>query len=1367
MFKQIFAGRNGTIYAINQNGDLLWFRHLGFSDGTNAWESTTGITVGNGWGGFKKVLASNNGVIYAIAPDGKLYWYKHLGHETGVASWGGSGSGELIGGDWGSALHVLAADDGVLYSVSPNGDLHWVRHTGFDSGAATWSERTQVGTGWAVFTAIEVSSDGVLYGRTPSGELRWYKHLGYQTGTASWSGPVQASPANWNARRFVVSNSGVIYGINQLGVLSYYRHIDFNNGSNAWQTVDGLRNGFGNLVSLRASNGQYVCAEGGGGQAVVAHRNAAGVWETFNVIYLDQSRVALQTYNGMYVCAEGGGGQALVANRSAIGGWETFTLLDRGDGQVALQAYDGQYVCAEGGGGQALIANRAAIGPWETFALSPGKVDGNFAPIQGSLKHVSVGADGTVWGVNASDQIFRRSGDTWEHIPGALKQVSVGSVSQVFGVNSSDMIYRWLGGGWEQIPGSLKHVSVGADGTVWGVNSSDMIYRWLGGGWEQIPGSLKYVSVASDGTVFGISAANQVYRRSNGDWILVPGTLKQISVGSANLVFGVTLSDQIVTLSADAAAPIPGAPVFKDPGTTTPTPASGNATWDEAIAAWFAGGIEFLESNVKIRWVGTVSIEKSQSNVVYRGRMEFSAPLGFTVDGVTFTVGTDPTGFFSTYFLKIKLPVSVTQLLDVSVRPAIDAALWGPVEKLARPALSGAGELYLILTKGAGRDDELGDIRNGLNLYAKLRLSEIEPLATIHRLVPGLGLADKFEVLHLALYRQPLKGLLVELLSQLEVPLGDSGLVLSEVSLAGSANLQTSTTALAVNCRFKLRVGQETLILRGNIQVDSRSVVTLWGALDAADGKWENAFGVRSLSIGGFGVQMAILPGPMVGGFGARGDVHFGNKLLGGTFAILRDPTQPVSVKPGDIADGDKSPPPANTEPVMVPAEVTLVDSPEGINLPALLAAFAPEEVASHPLVKNILNVAVTDLNFYRSNGALTIAGQYFTKGWSFRGRLNLWGYRALVEGRKTATGFYLHGTFDPIRIQAAGQDFFALTSADGKSGPFVYIDATLEKQGLALSGQLTLLGGPSVGTEVTIDERGFSLTLTTAMGGLYGGATLSFDGQTVRIAQKVTFPYSLVVSGATVTLSVSAQLSIEASLQQFKQTVAFSFEALGQTRQMKLVETVVPFPGLSDVSAAFVQFFEKDVKGIFGLLSWVPHTDAPLIPHLDGPMIPHADAPIIPHGDVSFVPHTDAPVIPHGDVSFVPHFDTAASGHADAAEVIHIDFAESAHIDSYGYTHGDSTFIGIHSDWTDHPHGDSGIPHGDSPGLGHADGYAVPHVDSPSTAHVDTAQVLHADSPSTAHVDTAEVLHADTPAVVHADSPEIGHMDDPGHWGS
>jgi hypothetical protein len=121
-------------------------------------------------------------------------------------------------------------------------------------------------------------------------------------------------------------------------------------------------------IALRTYNGQYVCAEGGGGQGLVANRNLAQAWETFGLVDMGNNKVALQADDGKFVCAEDGGGQGLVANRDWVHEWETFNLVDMGNNKVALRAYNGQYVCAEGGGGQGLVANRNLAQAWETFS---------------------------------------------------------------------------------------------------------------------------------------------------------------------------------------------------------------------------------------------------------------------------------------------------------------------------------------------------------------------------------------------------------------------------------------------------------------------------------------------------------------------------------------------------------------------------------------------------------------------------------------------------------------------------------------------------------------------------------------------------------------------------------------------------------------------------------------------------------------------------------------------------------------------------------------------------------------------------------------------------------------------------------------
>ncbi len=117
-------------------------------------------------------------------------------------------------------------------------------------------------------------------------------------------------------------------------------------------------------LTLRANNGQYVCAELDG--TMNANRDAVGSWERFAVESVDGGKFALKSAHGKYVCAEGGGGGPLIANRTAIGGWEKFRSVPSGIG-IALETDNGHFWCAEEGGGREVNATRTVIGAWETF----------------------------------------------------------------------------------------------------------------------------------------------------------------------------------------------------------------------------------------------------------------------------------------------------------------------------------------------------------------------------------------------------------------------------------------------------------------------------------------------------------------------------------------------------------------------------------------------------------------------------------------------------------------------------------------------------------------------------------------------------------------------------------------------------------------------------------------------------------------------------------------------------------------------------------------------------------------------------------------------------------------------------------------
>jgi len=112
----------------------------------------------------------------------------------------------------------------------------------------------------------------------------------------------------------------------------------------SWETftitdVNGGALESGDLIHIRSVNGYYVVAESGGGDVVNANRTEALGWETFRIqkvggtgVISSGNAISLQAYNGWsccggnYVVAEGGGGDVVNANRDAVAGWETFTI---------------------------------------------------------------------------------------------------------------------------------------------------------------------------------------------------------------------------------------------------------------------------------------------------------------------------------------------------------------------------------------------------------------------------------------------------------------------------------------------------------------------------------------------------------------------------------------------------------------------------------------------------------------------------------------------------------------------------------------------------------------------------------------------------------------------------------------------------------------------------------------------------------------------------------------------------------------------------------------------------------------------------------------------------------------------------------
>lgn len=158
----------GVIYAIDENGDVLWYRHT--AEPNNAWEGP--FTVKTGWKNQRLVFAGDEGVIYSVDDKGDLYWQKHHdwkdgGQEKGRQVWDEpkkvyenfeqaamNSNGSVANGRHADEpacktkkrvdgkANIFGAGDGVIYAVDGCGYLTWFRHVDWQNGGKQWDEPT-------------------------------------------------------------------------------------------------------------------------------------------------------------------------------------------------------------------------------------------------------------------------------------------------------------------------------------------------------------------------------------------------------------------------------------------------------------------------------------------------------------------------------------------------------------------------------------------------------------------------------------------------------------------------------------------------------------------------------------------------------------------------------------------------------------------------------------------------------------------------------------------------------------------------------------------------------------------------------------------------------------------------------------------------------------------------------------------------------------------------------------------------------------------------------------------------------------------------------------------------------------------------
>jgi hypothetical protein len=241
-FTALSCDESSTFYAINDAGDLLFYRDLA-RDGSVSWShGGVGAKIGTDWRRFRDIIAGRDGVIYAIdgeqsSKPGQLLFYRDLARD-GTSRWAFGGTGQVISdGGWNRFIKVFSGGDGILYAIAPNGDLLYYRDEARD-GTRQWSYGgipQRIGTGWNEFRDVAYGGNGVIYAIASDGRLLWYQDL-TRNGTMNWAhdGVGQPIGEGWTSfARFLSGQDGVLYGISPDGFLLFYRDL-VQDGSRSW-----------------------------------------------------------------------------------------------------------------------------------------------------------------------------------------------------------------------------------------------------------------------------------------------------------------------------------------------------------------------------------------------------------------------------------------------------------------------------------------------------------------------------------------------------------------------------------------------------------------------------------------------------------------------------------------------------------------------------------------------------------------------------------------------------------------------------------------------------------------------------------------------------------------------------------------------------------------------------------------------------------------------------------------------------------------------------------------------------------------------------------------------------------------------------
>ncbi|WP_193315476.1 tachylectin-related carbohydrate-binding protein [Nostocoides sp. F2B08] len=244
----------GRVYASSPNGGLYTFaitNWTGPKPNPLPHRGSASVTTlrpergpGRGWDRYLDMFAGGDGVLYGITPDGELAWYRHDPAEP--SGFWNEGAENVIstGFGWDDYKQVFPGGDGVIYAITKNGSLLWYRHTGSQTGRWSWNDtdasRISTGRSWHKFWHVFAGGGGTIYAISDDGRLQWYRHTGVRTGRPNWvkDGRAVDLGGNWTQYEQVWSGgNGTLFGLAADGSVDWYRHTGWQTGSANFQST--------------------------------------------------------------------------------------------------------------------------------------------------------------------------------------------------------------------------------------------------------------------------------------------------------------------------------------------------------------------------------------------------------------------------------------------------------------------------------------------------------------------------------------------------------------------------------------------------------------------------------------------------------------------------------------------------------------------------------------------------------------------------------------------------------------------------------------------------------------------------------------------------------------------------------------------------------------------------------------------------------------------------------------------------------------------------------------------------------------------------------------------------------------------------